>query len=456
MRSSFALAFVATLALAAPIAAQNFVDGSAAPPPSGPALAELRRERAASVVGVTTRGYRPVSGHDSTSPRVRYQQLSGSGFAISGGLIVTSSDLLVGAERVDVVLPAPGPVAARTVAARLVGLAPEVGVALLAIETDVLPSLPLASDGPAAGQPVFALSTAGALPGVTATTVDAVAMPVEPGAATAWIQTRDGADAIACGGPLVNAVGALVGMTTCPANGRAGAGYAVPAAVVALTVPHLGAFGHLHRARLGLATESVSADLRAGLGLGPTPGLLVADVARGGPADRAGLQPGDLVTAIGGLSLADLTIASFTEHLLALDDGDEVPVTIERDRRAHTTVVTAIVPDHECTRPELVELTSQVVAPLGIIGLPVEGHTPAAQSVARPVTGVAVFLHLDGDARGDGLARGDIIRAVNGEPVATPAELAERVARVRPDLPLVLQIERDGALTYVTAAAGPR
>lgn len=75
------------------------------------------------------------------------------------------------------------------------------------------------------------------------------------------------------------------------------------------------------------------------------------------------------------------------------------------------------------------------MAPLGIIGLPVEGRTPAAQSGERPVPGVAVFLHLDGDARGDGLARGDIIRAVNGEPVATPAELSERVAQVRPVLP---------------------
>ncbi|MBP7775764.1 MAG: PDZ domain-containing protein [Acidobacteria bacterium] len=456
MRSPLTLTFVTTLAIAAPLAAQPAADASATLPLSAPALAELRRERAASVVGVTTRGYRPVAGLDGADPRVRYQQISGSGFAIDGGLIVTSSDLLVGAERVDVVLPAPGAAAARTVAARLIGIAPEVGVALLAIESDVLPPLPLASGGLADGQAVFALSAAGALPGVTATTVDAVAMPVEPGAATAWIQTRDGADAMACGGPLVDAVGALVGMTTCPATGRAGAGYAVPAAVVALTVPHLGAFGHLHRARLGLATESVSADLRAGLGLGTTPGLLVADVARGGPADRAGLQPGDLVTAIGGLSLADLTTASFTQHLLALDDGDEVPVTIERGGRAHTTVVTATVPDHECARPDLVELTSQVVAPLGIIGLPVEGRTPGAQSGERPVTGVAVFLHLDGDARGDGLARGDIIRAVNGDPVATPAQLTERLARVRPELPVVLQVERDGALTYVTAAAGPR
>lgn len=456
MRSLLTLTFLATVAVAAPLEAQPVAIGAADSSYGTPRLTGWSGDRAVSVVGVTTRGYRPVAGVDEADTRVRYEQLSGSGFAIGGGLIVTSSDLLVGAERVDVVLPAMGAAAPQAVAARLVGVAPEVGVALLAVESDVLVALPLATaDGLEHGQRVFALSAGGAVPHVTATTIDDVTLPADAGATTAWIQTRDRADAMACGGPLVDAAGALVGMTTCPASGSANAGYAVPAAVVALTVPHLRAFGHLHRALLGLATEAVVMDSGIGPGVEPTPGLLVSDVAPGGPAEWAGLRRGDLLTGIGGLAFSDLTIAAFTQHLLALDDGDGVPVTIERGGLAATAIVTASVPDHDCTRPGLVDLTSQVVAPLGIIGLPVEHRaTGGPGSGEPPLTGVAVFVHLDGDSRGDGLAQGDIIRAVNGKPVATPAELTERLEHLRPELPVVLQVERDGALTSVVVGAG--
>lgn len=391
MRSSLALVFIAAFALGAPLDAQSVSGPGEASLLTSPTLARLRTRHGGGVVGVVTHGYRPVAGADGTATRVRHQQIAGSGFAVGGGFIVTTSDLLSGAERVEVVLAGRGSAGPHPVEARLVGLAPDVGVALLAIDEDEAVT-PLSLTGGAAlvhGQTVFALgasafvtTASGApdayLPLVTATTVDAVAMPDGPGAATAWIQTRDAVEATACGGPMVDDSGALVGLTICPAGGSAGAGYAVPATVVALTVPHLRSFGHLHRARLGLATESVTPDLRAGLGLGDTPGLLVADVARGGPADLAGLRPGDLLTGIDGLQLGGLTIASFTGLLLALDDRDEVPVTIERGGRPRATVVTATVPDHECLRPALMDLSSQVVESLGIIGLPVQGRTAAA------------------------------------------------------------------------------
>jgi hypothetical protein len=171
-------------------------------------------DAAASVVHIVTTGYRPVRGtSDATTPVVRRQSLAGSGVVIDDGLIATTSALLAGADEVLVTLPSSGGRRARSVRATLAGLAPEVGLALLRVEAASAVGLrAVAIASPAnisRGLSVFTLrgDAAGAL-GVTPTTVEAVALSVEPMSATAWIQTPAAPRADACGGPVVMPPGA--------------------------------------------------------------------------------------------------------------------------------------------------------------------------------------------------------------------------------------------------------
>ncbi len=463
MRISSARLLLAAFVAVSPVAAS--VAGPApAPTDVHTRIADaVRRDAAASVVHIVTTGYRPVRGtSDATTPVVRRQSLAGSGVVIDDGLIATTSALLAGADEVLVTLPSSGGRRARSVRATLAGLAPEVGLALLRVEAASAVGLrAVAIASPAnisRGLSVFTLrgDAAGAL-GVTPTTVEAVALSVEPMSATAWIQTAAAPRADACGGPVVDATGALVGLTTCPDDADSTAGYAIPGAVLALAAPQLREFGHLHRARLGLTIEAISPEMRRGLGLGPTPGVIVADVVPGGPAEAAGLAPGDMLTAIGGRALADVSMTDFSQHLLALTDGALVPIALERAGRPGLATVTAVVPDHDCARPGLVDVDAHVIAALGVIGVPVEPALMEFLPDLRADTGVVVLWQIDGPRPGGlALTRGDVIHAVNGESVATPAEVRERLRRVPRGTPVVLQVARAGALTFMTAATDLR
>ena len=443
--SRFPLAALLVLAALSPsyLAAAGDDGGSAA------------RRAAASVVQIVVSGYRPVGLGPDAADTVRRTDTRASGVVVDDGVIATSSHLLAGADHIDVVVPAHDRVAARMVTATLLGIAPEVDLALLLVPVLDLPALPLRQPATLqAGQALFALAARreGA-PSPQPTSIHAVAPPSGPGTATALLSLDPPPGLEACGGPVVDDAGALVGLTTC-LPGATTAGLAVPGAAIALAVPQLEEFGHLHRARLGLTVEAVSPPMRAALGLGDTPGVIVADLAAEGPAMRAGLRVGDLLTAIGGRPLDDLAITTFTQQMLALADGQRVTIALERDGHRGTATVIAEVPDHDCVRDTLRPLDDHVVARLGIIGVPVDAAIAPALPGLRAPSGVVVLWRLDESGWPDlGLSRGDVIHGVNGARVTSTAELRSAVARLGAADPVVLQVERDGALTFLSADA---
>lgn len=412
------------------------------------------RRAAASVVQVVVSGYRPVGAAPEAVGTVRRTETRASGVVVDDGVVATSSRLLAGAERLEVVIPAHDRVAARTVSATLLGVAPEVDLALLQVPLLDLVVLPLRQP-PAldAGQRLVALAARDrAAPAAIPATLRAVAPPTGPGAATALLGLDAPPGPQACGGPLVDEAGTMVGLVTCPADAP-DVGVAVPVAAVALAVPQLEAFGHLHRARLGVTVEAVSPAMRSALELGTTPGVIVADLAPDGPAMRAGVRVGDLLTAIGGRPLDDLAVTTFTQQMLALSDGQPVSIALEREGRRGVATVVAAVPDHDCVREELRPLDEHVVARLGIIGVPVDAAIAPALPGLRAPSGVMVLWRLDDTAWPDlGLTRGDVIHGVNGARIDSAGDLRAVVGRLGPDDPVVLQIERDGALTFLSAA----
>jgi serine protease Do len=417
----------------------------------------------ASVVQVLVTGYRPVSdGSGRTDVALGRGRAVGSGTVIDGGYILTNAHVVAGAERIEVILPelpGDGPprlgsLAIRSRKARLVGVANELDLALLVVDGPGLRPLPIADyDTLRQGELVFAFgSPDGLRNSVTMGMVSSVTRQVEPNSPLVYIQTDAAINPGNSGGPLVNAKGEIVGINTfirSVSGGSEGLGFALPSALVAIAYPQLRDFGHLHRALIGLAVQGVTPNLAAGLSLPPDARLIVADVAPGSPASRTGLKPGDVLRAIDGRPIEDMTMAGLYLSLYTLRDGQTVALEATRgDQRFIAKPVAEAIP-HVCERTAMLDVAGTLVEPLGILGLEMNAEVAASMPALRARSGVVVTALIDGPNAPRGLLeRGDVIHEINGLPVATPTDLREALGRAAAP-PVVLQVERNGQLTYV-------
>jgi len=404
-----------------------------------------------SVVQVVVSGYRPANA-DSRGIVVARSRTIGSGVAIAdGGYVVTNAHVVSGAERIDLLLPDAdgegtplGPAGGKTTRAALVGVAPDLDLALLKAETN-LPVITMAGDaGVHQGELVFAFgSPDGLRNSVSMGIVSAVARQVDPGNAVAYIQTDSAINPGNSGGPLVNASGELVGLNTfieTHSGGSEGLGFALPVSVLQLAFPQLRDYGHIHRGYLGMSLLTITRGLREGLGLQDEAGLLVGDVASGGPAESAGISSGDVVRSLDGRNVEDLSFEQMYRYWYALAPDARVRVQYSHEGVTRTVSLQAEIAPHDCERPSTLDgLDDEIVEPLALFGTAVEESG-----------GVMVAARIAGPAVGDvDLQSGDVIKAVNRAPVKTVASLRDAIAAVPRGHAIVLQIERNGALTYL-------
>jgi serine protease Do len=421
----------------------------------------LVRRVARSVVQVIVTGYRPVgTDPDRTDVAIGRTRTLGSGAVVGqDGYILTNAHVVAGAERIDVLLPGgeEGPAmfgspAPRGVEARLIGVAPDLDLALLKVDVGDLPALPLGDyESVRQGELVFAFgSPDGLRNSVTMGMVSAVSRQTEPDSPLVYIQTDAAINPGNSGGPLVNVDGELLGINTfirSASGGSEGLGFALPSPLVAVAMTQLRDFGHLHRAAIGLAVQTVTPALAAGLRLRADARLIVSDVGPGSPAEQAGLRAGDIISAIDGKPIEALTLARFYLQLYTLQGGQQIRFGGRRGDASFAASVTAVEVPHVCQRATLVDAGPLLVEPLGILAVPINAENAAG---LRVPTGVAVAVRVDGRRAPEGLlATGDVIHAVNGIPVSTPEALRSAVEQIEPRGAVVLQIERDGQLTYV-------
>ena len=424
----------------------------------------LVRDVAPSVVQLVVTAYRPTNAGAQGGTRLARGLSVGSGVVIDDGrFIITNAHVVDGAERIDVLVTERDEsegsqllagAATRTLAGRVVGVAPEFDLALVAVD-DALPALLLADyDDVRQGELVFALgSPTGLRNSVSMGMVSAVARQADPDSPLVYIQTDAAINPGNSGGPLVNGRGEIVGINTMirsSAGGSDGLGFALPSALVALAFPQLRDFGHLHRAVTGLAIQTVTPLIQQGLGLATDTGLLVSDVAPGSTADRAGVRRGDVIMAIDGERVERLTMAWVYLHMFNLQDGQVVAFDMLRGREPITARIEAVLPAHDCERvPGLIDSRENVIDSLGIIGVAFD--LPATRTVGlRHGAGVMVAARLDNrDTTNVLLEQGDLIHAVNGAPVGSPAELRAMLARIERGSAVVLDVERGGQLSYL-------
>jgi serine protease Do len=420
-----------------------------------------------SVVQVLVTGYGPVddSTRGDSDVVIGRQRSMGSGVIIDGdGFIITNAHVVSGAQHVQVVLPgahAGEPALhsliserGRTVDAHLVGVAPEVDLALLKVPVRGLPALPMANyDQLHQGQMVFAFgSPEGLRNSVTMGVVSSVARQPDADHPMVYIQTDAPINHGNSGGPLVNVDGEVVGINAfilSDSGGSQGLGFAIPSAVVSVAYPQLRKYGHLHHSEIGVQVQSITPDLARGLGLAKDSGLVVSDLVPDGPAAAAGLQIQDVVDTIDDLPMENLLELAF--HLYTRNPGDRIKLVVHRGGTPLVFEVPVI--ERADGFEQIIDLRDPEmsrVAQLGIVGITIDDSIAALVPGLRVGSGVVVAGRTQGAQAADvELSAGDIIHTVNGVAIANLQELRTALDAIEPHGAVVLQIEHSGKLSFV-------
>ena len=374
-------------------------------------------------------------------------QALGSGFIVDAeGHIVTNNHVVEGATRVTVKLDD-----GRELVARIVGRDPRTDLAVLKVDGTNLPHLSLGdSDKVRVGDWVVAVGNPFGLGGtVTAGILSARGRDIQSGPYDDYLQVDAPINRGNSGGPLFGQDGSVIGVNTAifsPSGGSIGIGFAIPSNLVQHVVAQLQANGHIDRGWLGVATQGIDAGMAAALHLPNTDGALVADAEPDGPAAKAGLQAGDVVTAVDGHAVK-------SPRELARLIGDLHPnraatLTLRRDGAERQVQVT--LGELRDTRQAATEQQDQRQG----IGVALQGLTPELRQqlgVAAKVNGAVVTAVRPGSAAEDaGLRPGDVILGVGGHDVADAQAAGRALSEaVRQGGAVALRVMRDGHNAFV-------
>jgi len=415
----------------------------------------LSRKVNASVVKVVAVGYRVLEEDESDEPGLSAkQQSSGSGVILDGGgYVVTNAHVVLGAQRVNVTLPAPQRPTGRTMHAEIVGLDLETDVALLKLPMHGLPALTLAdSDKVEQGQVVLAFgSPMGLDNSVTMGVVSSTARQLKPDDSMVYIQTDAPINPGSSGGPLVDALGRVIGINTLimsQSGGSEGIGFAVPSNVVASVVEQLKNRGRVLRGEIEVVAQTITDTLADALRLSPRAGVLLADVDDDSGAARAGLKVGDIVLTLNGKPVENARQFNVAVSLNA--PGSKVTLEIARAGKNHTIPVEVVEkPDHE-RFTAMASRAENLVTEFGIFGLDVNDDVLQEYPDLRKKKGVMVASrNADGPILEEEFKTGDVIYSVNDRPVTGIESLRQIIKKLHSGDPVAVQVERGGHLRYL-------
>lgn len=267
----------------------------------------------------------------------------GSGVIIDPeGYIVTNNHVIAGADIIEVTLENN-----RVYPATLVGTDPATDIALLKIDAENLPAITLGnSDDLRLGEWVLAIGSPYDLRStITAGIVSAKgrSLPNYDGQyrVESFIQTDAAVNPGNSGGALVNAIGELVGINTSIISltgSYTGYSFAVPVNIVKKIADDFRTYGQVQRAMLGVSVAPMTASLAAQLGINETEGVYVADVQKGGVAEKAGIREGDVIAEINLTKIK--STANLQEQMNRLRPGEQAVVTVVRDGARKEFIVT--------------------------------------------------------------------------------------------------------------------
>jgi len=387
----------------------------------------------------------------------------GTGFIISGdGYVLTNHHVVDGADTVRVRLSD-----RREFTAKVVGSDEQSDVALLKIAATGLPTLRLGdSNVLRPGQWVVAIGSPFGLDhSVTAGIVSAVGRsnPYADQRYVPFIQTDVAINRGNSGGPLLNTRGEVVGINSqifSNSGGYMGVSFAIPIDVAMSAVKQLKATGKVSRGQIGVAVESITSEKARGLDLPDSRGALINTVAPGSPAEKAGLEPGDVIRSFNGTPINDSS--DLPPLVGALPPGTRAKLTIMREGKSRDIDVTLTQLDEgvasAMTTPgQRGPSTAPSSNSLGLVGEALDADD-RKQLGLKPNEGVGIARVEGLAARDAGLQPGDVVLSVGHTPVGSPAELDRELGNAKAGDTEMLLVMRGNVRQYVavTPRAGAR
>nr|WP_223913329.1 DegQ family serine endoprotease [Geobacter sp. AOG1] len=354
--------------------------------------------------------------------RPRKERSLGSGFIISNeGYILTNNHVVAGSSEIKVKL-ADG----REFGGEIKGLDEKLDLALIKIDAkEPLPAAVLGdSDGIQIGEWVMAIGNPfGLAETVTAGIVSAKGRVIGSGPYDDFIQTDASINPGNSGGPLFNARGEVIGINTAIVAGGQGIGFAIPVNMAKNIIPQLRDKGRVTRGWLGVSIQPITQELAQSFGLAATKGgALVADVVKESPADKAGLKAGDIILEFDGRDIHEMN--ELPRLVATTPVGKKVPLKVLRDgKQEELTVAIDLLKDGSDGDGQSLGTDR--------LGMTVRELTRelAAQLGAKDTKGVVVAEVKPGSVAEDaGIAKGDIIREINGMIISSVPDCEKALA----------------------------
>ncbi|MCJ7800481.1 MAG: DegQ family serine endoprotease [Polaromonas sp.] len=418
--------------------AQGGSDNEGEPLLNGPLGEFLRRFQ---------QGQHPGAGRgESSAPQEMPTRGQGSGFIVSAdGIILTNAHVVSGASEVSVKLTD-----RREFRAKVLGADAKTDIAVLKIEATDLPVATLGKTSDLkVGEWVLAIgSPFGFENTVTAGVVSAKGRSLPDDSAVPFIQTDVAINPGNSGGPLFNTRGEVVGINSqiySRSGGYQGVSFAIPIDVAARIKNQIVATGKAEHARLGVAVQEINQAFADSFKLEKPEGALVSMVEKGSPADKAGLQSGDVILQVNGQPIVSSGVLPAVIGRAA--PGDSVKLGIWRQGAAKELTARLANADDKTA-----QVASKKDAPgQGRLGLALRPLQPDEQQQAGIDSGL-VIMQASGPAAQAGVQAGDVLLSVNGIPVKTIDEVRTTVAKSKKSVALL--ILRDGSKIFVPVTLG--
>jgi len=389
-------------------------------------------------------GFPGVNGQGQ--PRAMPTHGLGSGFIVSpDGLVLTNAHVVKGASDVTVKLTD-----RREFRAKVLGADPKTDVAVLKIDAKNLPTVRLGSTRDLqVGEWVLAIgSPFGFENSVTAGVVSAKGRSLPDDSLVPFIQTDVAVNPGNSGGPLFNARGEVVGINSqiySRSGGYQGVSFAIPIELAAKVQDQIVATGKVRHAQLGVAVQEVNQAFAESFQLDKPEGALVASVTPGSPAEKAGLQAGDVIRQVDGQPI--VASGDLPAWVGQAKPGQQARLSVWRHGKPVELTATLGDANDKASK----QARADEAVGKGQLGLSLRPLEPQERREAGVTEGL-VIEQARGPAAAAGVQPGDVLLAINGAPAKNIDQV--RAAMAKAGKSVALLIERNGDKIFVPVRLG--
>jgi len=360
----------------------------------------------------------------------RHQVITGqgSGFFISAdGYAVTNNHVVQNAENVQVTTDD-----GKVYTAKVIGTDPRTDLALIKVDGKDFPYVKLADSAPRVGDWVLAVGNPFGLGGtVTAGIVSARGRDIGAGPYDDFIQIDAPVNKGNSGGPSFDVDGNVIGVNTAifsPSGGSVGIAFDIPSDTVKNVIAQLREKGSVTRGWIGVQIQPVTADIAEGLGLKKATGALVSEPQPNSPAAKAGIESGDVITAVDGNAVENAR--DLARRIGTMAPGTSVKLAVMHKGEEKTVTLTlGTLPNEKAASNQEGQHGGAQDSDLPKLGLTL---APASKVAGADGNGVVVTaVDPEGLAADHGFQVGDVILDVGGKSVANPSDVRKQLADAR-------------------------